>query len=334
MKEQPEERKVVLVADDDEDIVRFVEINLRLEGFEVATASDGEEALAAVYEVMPDLMLLDVMMPKMDGFEVCQRLRNDPNTKGISVIMLTARSLPADKVVGLTAGADDYMIKPFDPAELIARVRSTMRRTKELRDVNPLTQLPGNVQIQEQVARRVDSHAQFAVMYADLDNFKAYNDHYGFLRGDEAIKLLGRTIVQSVAHHRDGESFVGHLGGDDFIILITPELAETVSQEICDSWDRQSPELYDPPDLEKGFLEVEDRRKQIHKYPLATISIGIATNSHRPIQSHWEASEIASEMKNFAKRTAGSRYAVDRRGTNDERSEPDSSQLPVSDAQA
>jgi diguanylate cyclase (GGDEF)-like protein len=331
--EQDRKPRVILVADDDEDIVRFVEINLRLEGFEVATAADGEEALAAVYEVMPDLILLDVMMPKMDGFEVCQRLRNDPNTKGISVIMLTARSLAADKVVGLTAGADDYMIKPFDPSELVARVKSTMRRTKELRDFNPLTQLPGNVQIQEQVARRVESGASFAVMYADLDNFKAYNDSYGFLRGDEAIKLLGKTIVQCVADHGTEGSFVGHIGGDDFIILVAPELAETIAKVICDSWDDQAPVLYDSADLEQGYVEIQDRRKQIHKVPLATISIGIATSAHRRIQSHWEASEIASEMKNFAKRSPGSGFATDRRGVIDDRGDGRSDPLPPSDAQ-
>src|ERR671915_126211 len=129
-------RELVLVADDDQDIVRFVEVNLPLQG---------------AYDLMPDLVLLDVMMPKIDGFEVCQRLRGDARTKHMSVIMLTAKSLSADKVVGLTAGADDYMIKPFDPMELVARVKSALRRSREMRAINPLTQLPGNVQVQEEV---------------------------------------------------------------------------------------------------------------------------------------------------------------------------------------
>ncbi|MGH2757094.1 MAG: response regulator, partial [Actinomycetota bacterium] len=158
-------RELILVADDDEDIVRFVEVNLRLEGFEVATAPDGEAALRSAYDMLPDLMLLDVMMPKIDGFEVCQRLRSDPRTKNMSVIMLTAKSLSADKVVGLTAGADDYMIKPFDPVELIARVKSALRRSREMRAINPLTQLPGNVQIQEEVATSVTAGDPFALMY-------------------------------------------------------------------------------------------------------------------------------------------------------------------------
>jgi diguanylate cyclase (GGDEF)-like protein len=324
----PTERELILVADDDEDIVRFVEINLRLEGFEVATASDGEEALRIAGESLPALVLLDVMMPKIDGFEVCQRLRDDSRTKGISVIMLTAKSLSADKVVGLTAGADDYIIKPFDPMELVARVKSAMRRSKEMRDISPLTQLPGNAQIQEEVQERVDSGAPFALMHADLDNFKALNDRYGFLRGDAAIKLLATTLCQRTEQLAEGSSFVGHVGGDDFILLSHPDVAETIAKDICDAWDRQLASLYDPEDLDRGYIELQDRRKETHRYPLATVSIGIATNLRRPMASHWEASQVAAEMKSFAKRVEGSGYAIDRRGPDDMGSDSSMSNSP------
>jgi len=309
------ERHLVLVADDDEDIVRFVEVNLRLEGFRVATASDGQEALRAANDLMPDLILLDVMMPEMDGFEVCQRLRSEARTRHISVIMVTAKSLSADKVVGLTAGADDYMIKPFDPIELIARVKSALRRSREMRDANPLTQLPGNVQVQEEVARRVGSEAPFALMYIDLDNFKAFNDHYGFLRGDEAIKLLAQCAAEAV-DHKDGEdSFIGHVGGDDFVVIVAPQVAEPLAQEIIRLWDERVVDLYDAEDVERGYIEVTDRRKQLHRFPFTTVSIGIASNTGRVIDSHWTASEIAAEMKAFAKNDTGSSYEIDRRRT-------------------
>ena len=306
-------RDVVLVADDDEDIVRFVEVNLRLEGFEVVTAADGEQALQGSYDMMPDLVLLDVMMPKVDGFEVCQRLRSDNRTKHISIIMLTAKSLSADKVVGLTSGADDYIIKPFDPIELVARVKSALRRAREMRAINPLTQLPGNVQVYEEVTKRVSAGAPFALMYIDLDNFKAYNDHYGFLRGDEVIKLLARCVTDAVSRYEDGNVFVGHVGGDDFIAILDPDASETAAKEIIQSWDGQIRTLYDPEDVARGYIEVADRRSQMHRFPITTVSIGIASNAHRPIHNHWEASEIATEMKQFAKRDAGSSYAADRR---------------------
>ena len=312
-----EERDLVLVADDDEDIVRFVEVNLRLEGFDVHTVSDGEAALAAAFDLLPDLVLLDVMMPKMDGFEVCQRLRSDSRTRHASVIMLTAKSLSADKVVGLTAGADDYMIKPFDPIELVARVKSALRRSREMRGLNPLTQLPGNVEVQEQVARRVAENTPFALLYIDLDDFKSFNDHYGFLRGDEVIKLLSRCVNQVFEHTTKEGVFFGHIGGDDFVMLAPPEEAESMAKELIRIWDQAIPTLYDPEDAERGYIEIADRRGEQHRYGLTSVSVGIATNLHRPISSHWEASEIAAEMKQVAKREAGSYFAVDRRGSSD-----------------
>jgi diguanylate cyclase (GGDEF)-like protein len=313
-----EGRELVLVADDDEDIVRFVEVNLRLEGYDVHTASDGEAALQAAYDAMPDLLLLDVMMPKLDGYEVCQRLRNDSRTKHVSIIMLTAKSLSADKVVGLTSGADDYMIKPFDPIELVARVKSALRRSREMRGLNPLTRLPGNIEVQEEVAKRVTDGAPFSLLYIDLDNFKAFNDHYGFLRGDEAIKTLGDSIGEAIDKIAPQGSFLGHIGGDDFVAVVSAEVAESVARELIERWDKAVLDCYDPPDVEKGYIEVADRKGNLHRFPPTSVSIGIATNRNRPINSHWEAAELAAEMKQFAKREPASSFAVDRR-----RDEPD-----------
>ena len=307
-------RELVLVADDDEDIVRFVEVNLRLEGFEVVTAADGREALDQARSINPDLLLLDIMMPEMDGFQVCQTLRAETSTKHIPIIMLTAKSLSADKVVGLTSGADDYIIKPFDPIELVARVKSALRRVREMRAVNPLTQLPGNIQVQEEVAARVAEGSPFALMYVDLDNFKSFNDHYGFLRGDEAIKTLAVSVEEAVRNN--GGGFVGHVGGDDFVVLVDPAISEAVAQTIIASWDEKVPLLYDAEDLERGYIQVVDRRNQVHRVGLTTVSVGIASNAKKPIATHWEASEIATEMKQFAKRDQGSSYALDRRAQN------------------
>ena len=306
-------RDTVLVADDDEDIVRFVEVNLRLEGFEVSTASDGEQALHDAFDILPDLLLLDVMMPKVDGFEVCQRLRSDPRTKQMCIIMLTAKTLSADKVVGLTAGADDYMIKPFDPVELVARVKSALRRSREMRAINPLTQLPGNVQVQDEVAKRAAEDESFGLMYIDLDNFKAFNDHYGFLRGDEAIKLLAKCAGEAIQRHAGEGSFLGHVGGDDFVAIVPAVVAEVAAQELMECWDRLVLDLYDPDDANRGYIEVADRRSNVNRFPITTVSIGIATNTKRPIRSHWEASEIATEMKQYAKQEPKSAYAIDRR---------------------
>ncbi len=303
----------MLVVDDDPDLVRFIEVNLRFEGYETATAADGEAALKRAAELRPDLILLDVGLPEVDGYEVTRRLRADLVTQQSSIIMLTGKSLSADKVVGLTAGADDYIIKPFDPHELMARVKSTLQRAEELRAVNPLTRLPGNARIQNELRERVSSGSQFALMYVDLDNFKAFNDHAGFLRGDVAIKLLAECILSSASSLGGENPFVGHIGGDDFVALIDAPGAEAVAKDIVACWDRQVEDLYEAPDVERGYIEVTDRRRRTQHFPLSRVSIGIASNLHRNLTSHWEAAEIATEMKQFAKRQDASSYAFDRR---------------------
>jgi diguanylate cyclase (GGDEF)-like protein len=301
---------IILVADDDPDILRFVELNLRLEGYEVLTAVDGEEALTVAHERVPSLVILDVMMPKLDGYQVCQRLRNDGRTSGVCIIMLTAKSMSADKVLGLTAGADDYISKPFDPMELVARVKTTLRRTREMRSVSPLTGLPGNVQIEAGMQRRVGAGEIFAVLWLDLDNFKAFNDRYGFIRGDSAINYLGTILREATTD----DQFVGHIGGDDFVVLASAEECESLAQAIVARFDKDVKDLYDPEDAARGTVVITDRLGRELEYPLLSVSIGAATNEHHPVDDYRELVEVATEMKSFSKKRPGSVYAIDRRG--------------------
>ncbi|MGZ8636651.1 MAG: response regulator, partial [Actinomycetota bacterium] len=278
-------------------------------------ASDGEEALEKAATLRPDLVLLDVMMPRIDGFEVAQRLRRNPQTSNTSIIMLTAKALSTDKVLGLTAGADDYIIKPFDPIELLARVKGTLRRAKEMRNLSPLTGLPGNIRIQEEIERMVREDRPFAVLYADLDNFKAYNDQKGFVRGDRLIQATARIIQDAVVEFSGSEGFVGHVGGDDFVAVVPPEIAEDVAKRIVERFDGEIGNFYDQEDLDRGYVEVEDRKGIMQKLPLAGVSVGIATSQIRRFAHYGEAVSVATEMKQFAKRDTGSSYAVDRRTT-------------------
>ena len=305
--------EAILVVDDDPDIARFVEVNLRSAGYEVSVAGDGEEALRKADDVHPDLVLLDVMMPRIDGFEVAQRLRRNPQTANTSIIMLTAKALSTDKVLGLTAGADDYIIKPFDPIELLARVKGTLRRAKEMRNLSPLTGLPGNIRIQEEIERMVRDDQPFAVLYCDLDNFKAYNDQKGFVRGDRLIQATARIIQDSVVEHSGPEGFVGHVGGDDFVAVVPPDVAEEVAKRIVEEFDGQIGDFYEREDVERGFVEVEDRKGILQKLPLVGVSVGVATTAKRMFAHYGEAVAVATEMKQFAKREPRSSYAVDRR---------------------
>ena len=303
----------ILVVDDDPDIARFVEVNLRSAGYDVAVAGDGEEALEKAGDMRPDLVLLDVMMPRIDGFEVAQRLRKNPQTANTSIIMLTAKALSADKVTGLQAGADDYIIKPFDPIELLARVKGTLRRAKEMRNLSPLTGLPGNIRIQEEIERQVREGRPFAVLYCDLDHFKTYNDQKGFVRGDRLIQSTAKLIQDAVVANDGTEGFVGHVGGDDFVAIVDPESAERVARSICERFDAVRTEFYEPEDLQRGFVRMEDRKGVLQDIPLVGVSVGIASSSRRAFAHYGEAVAVATEMKQFAKRDGGSSFAIDQR---------------------
>jgi diguanylate cyclase (GGDEF)-like protein len=312
---EPTAGETVLVADDDPDIARFIEVNLRTHGYDVHLASDGVEALDRAFEVRPSLVLVDVMMPRMDGFQVVERLRADPRTANVSIIILTAKALTADKVLGLTSGADDYIIKPFDPVELVARVKGTLRRAKEMRAISPLTGLPGNARIHEEIQRLIDSGESFSLLYADLDHFKSYNDHYGFLRGDDAIRFVARCVQDSAMEVAGPGTFVGHIGGDDFVVICSPEESEALCQAIITRFDREAGGLYDEEDRERGYIEITDRLQKVQRLPLVSISIGVASSKRRPYTHPGEVVSVATELKEFAKRHAGSSWAVDRRGT-------------------
>jgi diguanylate cyclase (GGDEF)-like protein len=251
----------------------------------------------------------------MDGLEVCRQLRRDPRTKYTSVIFLTARDMQSDRIAGLEAGADDYLIKPVDPDELIARVKRMINRARQMRSVNPLTQLPGNVEIGEELQLRVSEGRPFALLYIDLDNFKSYNDRYGFARGDMAIKSLAEDIRDAVSRREGEAGFVGHVGGDDFAAIVSADIAEDLAQEIIDGWDAKVAELYQPEERQRGYVEVLDRKGELRRFPLVGVSIGIATNRKRHISTHWEAAEIAREMKERSKAQEGSAFSIDRRET-------------------
>jgi diguanylate cyclase (GGDEF)-like protein len=305
----------VLVADDEEDIRAFLEITLGLAGFEVLQARDGVEALELARAEVPDIVVLDVMMPRMDGLETLRRLREDARTEHLPVLLLTARALKQHAVEGLDAGADDYLSKPFDADELLARIRAAVRRADQQRSRNPLTGLPGNESILAELAERIGTSVPFALLYVDLDQFKPFNDHYGFLRGDEALRALSELLIEVRAQLDDPRAFIGHVGGDDFVLILPPELAEPTAQTICERFDGLSPGLYDTDEREAGYIEVADRRGIPQRFGLLSLSIGIASSDRRDFAHQGEVVATATEMKRYAKSRGGegSRYAIDRR---------------------
>jgi diguanylate cyclase (GGDEF)-like protein len=306
-------KDLILVVDDDPDIARFVEVNLALQGFEVLVAHDGLRALDLVAERHPDLAVVDVTMPRMDGLELTRRLRASPLTSSMPIILLTARGLTVDKVLGLTAGADDYLVKPFDTLELIARVNSTLRRNQEYREVSPLTGLPGNTRILREIAERVRGGTEYAVCHIDIDRFKSVNDAYGFARGDEFISALARSLHRAVMNVGLPPAFVGHIGGDDFVLVCTPEQVRPLTKQVVEEFEAMADRLYDPVDSQRGYLEIPDRKGDVRLVNLVTVSIGVALSTHRDYADPREVIAVASEMKTVAKTQPGSYVAMDRR---------------------
>ena len=303
----------LLVVDDDPFIARLLEIELSAAGFRVRVASDGAQALESVREDPPDLVITDVMMPHVDGFELTRQLRQDPRTAQISIIILTARGLSADKLEGFAIGADDYIVKPFDTPELLARVRGVLRRSKELRDESPITGLPGSVRVQEEIEDRVASGQEFALLLADIDHFKAYNDHYGFARGDQVIAEVGKLIDEVARELSTDDAFAGHMAGDDFVLVVAPSAAALVADTIVERFDRLVPSLYDPEDRERGWIEVLNRRGEPQRFTPITISIGVTSTQRRDFEHFAEVVAVATEMRTYTKTTPGSSWAIDRR---------------------
>ena len=308
----------VLVADDDPDLRDILRSIMEGEGFAVAEAADGEAALRAIQAQPPDLLILDYMMPGLTGPDLCERLKRDALLQHIPIIMLTGKGELHDKVTGIEAGADDYLVKPFEPQELVVRARMVLRRTAQDLEANPLTRLPGNRTIQRELESRLASGQLFAVCYADLNRFKSFNDHYGFKRGDEAIQRTATVLLDACRRAGSLTDFVGHIGGDDFIVITLAKQAEPLCEAIIHDFDAMSPALHDEPDRRRGYFLHTDRRGQEVRVPLLAISIAVVTNEHHPLTHPGQIAEISAELKAYAKQVERSTYIKERRQTSDQ----------------
>jgi len=303
----------ILIADDDPDIRDILKLTLSEENYEIIEASNGEEALEIIRSQPLELALLDYKMPKMDGRQVCNLVKKDLLLQHLPIIMVTGKGEVSDRVGGIDAGADDYVVKPFEPKELLARIRMVLRRTQRDLEANPLTRLPGNVAILNEFSKIIEDKKQFAVCYADLDKFKAYNDKYGFEHGDNVIRETARILLGAVKEYGRPEDFVGHIGGDDFVVVTTPDFTDKLCEKIIRDFDKISPSFYNQEDRENGFIIGYDRQSKIHKIPLLSISIGVVTNEMREITHVAQIGEIGAELKKLAKGMEKSNYVKDKR---------------------
>lgn len=303
----------ILVVDDDPLMRRIVTQSLERATYDLIEAESGSAGIQHALANHPDLILLDVMMPEMDGFEVIRRLRAHPITQSVPIILLTALGEMSEKVYGMQLGADDYMTKPFDPRELRARVQTQLKRTEQYLQSSPLTNLPGNFAIQQVISARIATGEPLAVIYLDLTNFKSYNDRYGWLAGDEIIKQLGAILVRAVMEAGDPDIFVGHVGGDDFIVVTRPAFAEGIAHTTIHQFDELIPSLYAPQDRTQGYVETVDRQGEMRRAPIVSLSIAVITNEQRELEHPLHIAQLAAEVKRYLKALPGSQVGFDRR---------------------
>jgi PleD family two-component response regulator len=316
----------VLVVDDEDHIRRILKFQLEKHNYRVVLAENGEIALELVRRESPDLIILDLMMPKIDGFETCRRIRQNFQTAQIPIIMLTAKSELPDKIKGLQDGANDYLIKPFSNEELLLRVRNVLEWSLKQKEANPLTGLPGNRAIEKELQGRIESKEPFAFLYLDIDNFKPYNDHYGYQKGDEAILFLSDIVTEAVNSLGGANDFVGHIGGDDFVIITSPARAEFISRHIIDEFDKGSLILLREDDIRKGFMEVRNRLGEIKRMPLMSLTIALVIDDEGKLKHYAQVNDIASELKRYGKGMVGSVVVRERRKTSEAEESVESNQ--------
>ena len=285
--------------------------------FPLLVFSRPDEVESIVLRGHPCLLFVDGNGTRNEGVGLVRRLKSDAFTAIVPVTALAADHHPEQVQAWFAAGADEVISSLFSPAEQRSRLDAMLVRTERDVSVHPSTRLPGTTEIEREIRRRLDSDQEFAVCYADLDHFKEFNDRYSYYDGDRVIYLLSRILHDVVKGLLGARGFVGHIGGDDFIFIVPAPEISTVCSEILDVFDTLIPLQYNDQDRRAGYFFGKDRRGQLHRVPLMTLSIGLVTTRHRKFAHPAQVSELATEMKSYAKTLPGSVFVVDRRQSTD-----------------
>jgi diguanylate cyclase (GGDEF)-like protein len=251
-------------------------------------------------------------MPGVSGREALAAIRRKAAMNRVPVIIVSGLNSTEEKSAEFGLGADDYVTKPFDPAELLARVENAVRRTRRNINSNPLTGLPGAPAIEEEASRRISSGVTFAFAYIDIDNFKAYNDRYGYFNGDNVIKTAA-ALLEEIS----GGEFIGHVGGDDFVLVTTPGMSVRIAEELARRFDALAPGFYNFEDRERGSIVTRDRQGKERRFPLVSLSIAVVTNERREVRHYARLADLSAEIKRYLKGLPdrkGSVWLKDRRG--------------------
>jgi len=283
------------------------------EGYQTTTVNEGNRALSMIYNDPPDLILMDMDNRIGHPGKVCGEIKSDNIYGHLPIIAIMYRGGAVQDEIGRWM-VDDFIYKPVDEVCLLLRIRLIFARGERNLDANALTRLPGNNTIIQQIQRRIETETSFALAYMDVDNFKSFNDRYGFSRGDEVLRMSARLAGNVVSAHRNPDAFMGHIGGDDFVFMVAPENVAAICDEIIRNFGQIIPTFYDEADRARGYIESVDRQGRKSRFPLMTVSIGVGLSRNIPALKHFgQITAVASEMKKYAKKHEGSCYFVDRR---------------------
>jgi diguanylate cyclase (GGDEF)-like protein len=297
------------------EIIKYLLKDLR---YNVSLFGAIQYALDSIYTSMPNLLIVDIMENDAKTITSLNTLKDDPIFKQLPVLAIfpDAFVIPDWNAIFV----EDYVRKSLLEKELSERVRLTILRSERIVEINPLTRLPGNISITRQIQEKLDRAEEFALCYADIDHFKPFNDKYGFLRGDDVLRIAGRLIMNIVKNKQPNDSFVGHIGGDDFVFIMKPELVEETVLEIIKTFDSIIPTLYNQEDRENGYIGGLDRQGNASQFPIVRLSVGITDTLSREFEHFGEVTEAASEMKCYAKQSKVCRYHWDKRRPSNEKS--------------
>lgn len=317
-------RRRVLIIDDDTDSVVLLRFALERAGFEVIVSFSADEALHVAAPDAPDCILLALEVGTHSGqaergLELCRQLRASTRTGMLPLILVTSKlRSESDTVAGFKAGADDYVMKPFRPAEVVARVESLIERSHRSDQVSPLTGLPGFSALQTQLRRLIVSSQPFSVLYGDIDNFGVYNQVLGFERGNGVLRDVAQIFAQTVDFHVPG-AFLSHAGEDEFVVAWKRDNIQEVANAIIERFNEALPKWYPPEILARGVVTLNDRRGGARDIPLISISLTGVNNEKRQFRNPLEIAAVAAETRRAIRDMPGSHYLQDRRSTRDPR---------------
>lgn len=302
----------IYIIDDDAELINVLKELFKNEeeyNFKSVNTEDIDEALKSI----PALIIIHEDRIGKNIVELGKQIRENEDNSITPIIVVSSNIEKEHRIEVLKTAVEYFIKKPIDRDYLYYTVKNITRLMHTNRRVSPLTGLPGNVQIQSELKKRVLKKEHFAVLYFDLDNFKAYNDTYGFLCGDEIIKQTARTIVSNVNTDETMHNFVGHIGGDDFVAIVSNKNYEQTCQNIIIEFDEKIKQYYTEEDLERGYLEVPNRKGIIEAMPIVSISIGVVEVDKNRFHNVLDIGEVGAEVKHLAKTIPGSAYAIDRR---------------------